>query len=61
MAQQGKSGGAKKIGRAKRKPSSNSYKLSNRRFKNKLKRVTKSSGEKAAEEYARNYRGKQFG
>ena len=50
-----KSGGGKKIGRNARHPCHAAYKLGNRRFKNKLKRVLQSSGEKAAEAYRRSY------
>ena len=53
-----KQGGKKgrKIGRAAKHPSHTAYNLSNRRFKNKLKRVRQSSGEKAALEYTRLYK-----
>lgn len=46
-----KSGGAKKYGRQARKPTHQRYNSQDRRFKNKLKRVRKSSGEKAAAAY----------
>ena len=53
---QAKRGGGRKIGRSARHNSHVSYTLSNRRFKNKLKRVRQSSGEVAAIEYAKKYR-----
>lgn len=58
MADKTKQGGKKgrKIGRAAKHPCHVAYTLGNRRFKNKLKRVRQSSGEKAALEYAKNYR-----
>jgi len=42
----------RKLGRALRKPKTARYKARDQRFKNKLKRVRQSSGEKAAEQYA---------
>ena len=45
-------GGAKKVGRSKKKPSNMAYKAENRRLKNKLRRVLKSSGPAAAEQWA---------
>jgi len=58
MADQTKQSGKKgrKIGRAKKHPSHVAYTASNRRFRNKLKRVRQSSGEVAAEEYTRKYK-----
>ena len=46
-----KSGGAKKYGRKSKKPAHMRYNNEDRRFKNKLKRVLKSSGQKAAAAY----------
>lgn len=48
--------GLRKHGRCLRKPCKKRYKAENRRFKNKLKRVRQSSGERAAEEYIRRFR-----
>jgi hypothetical protein len=45
----------KHFGRWKRKPKNLRYRNENRRFKNKMKRIRKSCGEKAASEYARRY------
>ena len=45
------SGGAHKYGRQGRKPTHQRYNNEDRRFKNKLKRVLKSSGQKAAAAY----------
>ncbi len=45
-------GGNRKHGRNKRKPTNQNYSGHNRRFKNKLKRIRQSNGEKAAKEYA---------
>jgi len=43
----------RKHGRAARKPKTARYRISNRRAKNKTKRVLRSSGKKAAKQYAR--------
>jgi len=58
MADVTRKGGKKgrKLGRAAKHPCHVVYTNSNRRFKNKLKRVRQSSGEVAAEEYAKKYR-----
>ena len=55
MATQQKKGGKKgrKIGRWGRKPKNLRYKNGQRRFQNKLKRIRKSNGEKAANDYMR--------
>lgn len=50
-----KSGGARKHGRQKRKPAHMRYNNTDRRHKNKLKRVSKSSGTKAAAKYRRQH------
>ena len=55
------SSGSKKDGRAGRKPGKKRYVTSNRRFKNKLKRVRQSSGEEAAAEYSARYRHRPVG
>lgn len=47
------SGGSKKIGRSARKPKVSRYKNELHRYHNKLKRILKSNGEKAAAQYAR--------
>jgi hypothetical protein len=54
MARSTQSG--RKIGRGYRKPGHARYNAENRRFLNKLRRVRKHNGEKAAEEYDRKYR-----
>jgi len=48
----------RKLGRAAKHPCHVVYTNSNRRFKNKLKRVLRSSGIKAAEEYTKKYKNK---
>lgn len=54
-----KSSGSRKHGRASRKPGHKRYAAGNRRFENKLERVRRSSGEKAAAEYSATYRYRQ--
>ncbi len=54
-----KSSGSRKHGRASRKPGHKRYNAGNRRFENKLRRVRRSSGEKAATEYSAKYRYRQ--
>ena len=54
-----KSSGSRKHGRASRKPGHKRYAAGNRRFENKLARVRRSSGEKAATEYRIKYRYRQ--
>lgn len=51
-----KSSGSRKFGRSGRSPSHKRYNAGNRRFENKLVRVRRSSGEKAAREYSAMYR-----
>ncbi len=51
-----KSSGSRKFGRASRSPAHTRYNAGNRRFENKLRRVRRSSGEKAAAEYSADYR-----
>ena len=54
-----KSSGSRKFGRASRSPAHKRYNAGNRRFENKLARVRRSSGEKAAAEYSAKYRYRQ--
>ncbi len=54
-----KSSGSRKFGRASRSPAHTRYNAGNRRFENKLRRVRRSSGEKAATEYRIKYRYRQ--
>ena len=56
-----KSSGSRKFGRASRSPAHKRYSAGNRRFENKLARVRRSSGEKAAAEYSATYRYRQRG
>jgi hypothetical protein len=58
MAEQvtgGSKGKGKKVGRSKRHPSHVNYTMSHKRERNKIKRVLKSNGLKAAEEYSKKY------
>jgi hypothetical protein len=48
-------GGTRKIGRAARKPTHQRYNSEGRFHKNKIKRIFKSNGEKAARAYAKEY------
>lgn len=48
-----KGGGARKIGRAARKPKNAKYKNNRQREKNKMKRILQSSGGEAALSYAK--------
>ena len=50
------SSGSRKHGRSGRSPAHKRYNAGNRRFKNKLKRVRQSEGEKAAAWYSATYR-----
>ena len=54
MGKKGK-GGTKTYGRSKKKPSAVRYVSENRRFKNKVKRVRQSNGEKASIAYMKDY------
>lgn len=47
------SGGTNKAGRAGRKPSAVAYRAHNQRTKNKLRRIARSNGAKAAAQYRR--------
>lgn len=47
----------RKFGRKKRKPAQKSYVASNRRYRNKLKRVLRSSGVAEAKRWAAKYNG----
>lgn len=53
--QERKKGGNKKHGRASRKPSHYRYNAEGRYITNKLKRITQSEGEVAAEKWRREY------
>lgn len=58
MTDKTKKGGKKgrKIGRAAKHPCHVAYTVGNHRFRNKLKRMRRSSGEKAALEYTQLYK-----